>query len=79
MYYSLIGCAVVMGVGTIVSLLTGGLREMDTMNTNLLVPLVKDYVDRRQKRWHERNAGARLEAVTMLNGNTKHTNNNISS
>jgi len=58
-----------------VSFLTCGLRAMDTMNTNLLVPLVKDYVDRRQKRLHERNAEARLEAVTMLNGNTKQINN----
>jgi len=71
MYYMLIGCCIVMAVGTIVSLLTGGLREMDTMNTNLLVPLVKGCVDRRQKRWQEKNAGARLEAVTMLNGTVK--------
>jgi hypothetical protein len=66
MYYMLIGVLVVTIVGTIVSILTGGIKNMDTMDTKLLVPLVKGLIDRRQRKYREKNRESRLEAAKML-------------
>jgi len=41
---------------------------MDTMESKLLVPLVKDYVDRRQRAYKKVMGGIPLERIGMLDG-----------
>ena len=67
MYYMLIGVIVVTVVGTVVSCLTGGIKAMDKMDTKLLVPLVKEWVDRRQTKYLQKLGKFRPETISMLN------------